>query len=194
MTHQEARTSNAVVKVLVSTSGYTAHALFYSGAMHSFLSSMFAYKLNQPSESLGLQLIISSPVGTMKITRTRYRGCEAIIGGIRSLIDLIKLEEIEFDVILGMDWLSACCAHVDCGGKRIIFKMEGILEFIFEGMKSDQTIPIISALKATKLISQRCRGSLVSVIDIQRSDVKIEGILVVSEYSDVFPEDSLGLP
>jgi len=77
-----------------------------------------------------------------------------IIGEIKTLTNLIKLEEMEFDVISGMDWLSACHAHADCCGKRITFRMEGIPEFIFEGMKNNHAIFIISALKATKLIRQ----------------------------------------
>jgi len=36
-----------------------------------------------------------------------------IIGEVRTLADLIKLEKMEFDVISGMDWLSTYCAHVD---------------------------------------------------------------------------------
>ena len=92
---------------------------------------------------------------------------------------------MEFDVILGIDWLSSCRAHVDCHGKKIIFRMEGIPKFIFEEMKNNHAIPIISVLNATKLIRQGCQRFLASVIDTQRSDVK-DGILVASEYQDVF--------
>jgi len=49
-------------------------------------------------------------------------------------------------------------------------------------------------LKATKLIRQGCQEFLASVINTQRFDVKIEDIPVVSEYSDVLPEDLPGLP
>jgi len=38
-----------------------------------------------------------------RITSTRYRDYEVIIGKIRTLTDLIKLEEMKFDVILKMD-------------------------------------------------------------------------------------------
>jgi len=72
--------------------------------------------------------------------------------------------------------------------------MEGISEFIFEGNKSDHAIPVISALKATRLIRQGCRGFLASVIDKQRSHEKIKDFPVVSEYIDVFLEDLPGLP
>ena len=99
-------------------------------------------------------------------------------------IDLIKLGE--FDAILGMDWLSACSAHVDCNGKRIIFKMEGVPEFIFEGVKLSYNIPNISAIKATKLMRQGCQGILASVVDTNETDIKIETIPVVNEFPDVF--------
>jgi len=59
---------------------------------------------------------------------------------------------MKFDIILGVDWLSACSVHVDCGGKRIIFRMKEILQFIFERIKDKYEIPIISAVRATKLI------------------------------------------
>jgi len=110
-------------------------------------------------------------MGTKRITSTRYRDSEVIINEIKALADLIKLEKMEFDVILGIDWLSACCAYVDCYGKRIIFRMEEITKF-FEGMKSDHAIPIISTLKATKLIRQGCREFMASVIDTKGSEVK----------------------
>ena len=43
-------TSNAVVEGMISISGHIAHALFDLRATHSFISSAFAYKLNQVSE------------------------------------------------------------------------------------------------------------------------------------------------
>jgi len=53
-----------------------------------------------------------------------------MIGKVKTLTDLIKPGEMEFDVILEIDWLSNYRAHVDCRGKRIFFKMDGILEFM----------------------------------------------------------------
>ena len=67
--------------------------------------------------------------------------------------------------------------------------MEGIPEFLFEGINDKHVVPIISVLRATKLIRQGCRGSFASVIDTQRADIKNKNIPVVSEYPDVFPKD-----
>ena len=81
-----------------------------------------------------------------------YKECEIKIGEIRTLVDLVKLGGMEYDVILGMDWLSACCAKINCPQKRIIFKMDGVLEFIFEGNQNKRDVLVISVIKATKLL------------------------------------------
>ena len=70
-------------------------------------------------------MIVSTPIGVKIIASTKYVNCEVMVGEMETSIDLIK-GEMEFDAILGMDWWSACGAHVDCNRKRIIFKIEGV--------------------------------------------------------------------
>ena len=76
-----------------------AHALFDPGATHSIISSAFTYKLNQVSEPLGFQLVVSTPLGVKIIANTKYVNCEVMIGEMKTSIDLIKLGEMEFDAI-----------------------------------------------------------------------------------------------
>ena len=57
------------------------------------------------------------------IPSTRYKDCEVVIGVVKTYINLIRLGKMEFDVILGMDWLPACYAYVDCCEKRLIFQL-----------------------------------------------------------------------
>jgi len=65
---------------VISLLGHTTRALFDLVATHSFISSAFAYKLNQSPESLGFQLVISTMVGVEMISSTRYKDCEVVIG------------------------------------------------------------------------------------------------------------------
>ncbi len=44
------------------------------------------------------------------------------MGGYTYPIDLILLDLLEFDVILGMDWLSTCYASVNYRQKSFIFE------------------------------------------------------------------------
>ena len=48
MNHQEVRASNVVVEGMISISGHAAHALFDHGATHSFVTNVFACKLDHP--------------------------------------------------------------------------------------------------------------------------------------------------
>jgi len=128
-------------------------------------------------------------------TNVYYKGCEIIIGEIKTQADLIKIGEMEYDLILGMDWLLTYRAHVDCHQKRIIFKLEGAPEKVYEGTKNKISMLVISsALRATKLLRHGCQGFLATIIDKEGMETKIDNIAVIREYPDVFPKDLPGLP
>ena len=78
MIHREGMALNAVVEGTISISGHIAHVLFDPGATHSFISNAFAYKLNQVSELLEFQLVVSTPIGVKIITSTKYMNCEVM--------------------------------------------------------------------------------------------------------------------
>ena len=81
-----------------------------------------------------------------------------------------------------------------CSQKRIIFKLKGALEKVYEGAKNKICTPVISAIKATKLLRRGCQGFLATIIGEEGKEIKIENIEVIREYPDVFPEDLPGLP
>ncbi|KAL6316633.1 hypothetical protein AAG906_019541 [Vitis piasezkii] len=47
---------------------------------------------------------------------------------------------LDFDVILGMDWLASYHASIDCFGKRVTFSIPGQPEFSFEGKHVDRPL------------------------------------------------------
>ena len=79
--------------------------------------------------------MVSTPVGTKLTTDVYYKGCEITIGEMNAQADLIKLGEMEYDIILGMDWLSTYHALVDCRLKKIIFKMPGPQNMCSKGQR-----------------------------------------------------------
>ena len=52
---------------------------------------------------------------------------------------------------------------------------------------------IISALDTRKLLRQGCQGFLAHVVDMRMEGAQLQGISVVCEFSDVFPEELPGL-
>ncbi|GJV27999.1 putative reverse transcriptase domain-containing protein [Tanacetum coccineum] len=74
-------------------------------------------------------------------------------------VNALLLDMCEFDIILGMDWLSAHHATIDCHSRRVIFGNIHTPEFIYHGSLPGKSMKIISALSST-LLSQWCEGAV----------------------------------
>jgi len=109
-------------------------------------------------------------------------------------VDLIQLDLLEFDIVLGMDWLSKCGATIDCQKQKVTLKGEKGTKVTIWGTNSDKKCPFICALSTKKLVRQGCIAFLCFVTEVKNKDVKLEDISVVKEYPDVFPEEIPGLP
>ncbi|CAM8999691.1 unnamed protein product [Rhodiola kirilowii] len=70
--------------------------------------------------------------------------------------DLILLDMLDFDIILGMDWLSTYYATLDYREKMIIFHLSNDSEFTFLCDASSSSPYLISALRAEKLLKKGC--------------------------------------
>ncbi|KAL4018245.1 hypothetical protein IC575_021835 [Cucumis melo] len=66
--------------------------------------------------------------------------------------------------------------------------------FKFKGEGSRSLPQVISAIRASKLLSQGTWGILASVVDTREVDVSLSSEPVVRDYPDVFPEELPGLP
>ncbi|KAL0537361.1 hypothetical protein IC582_026339 [Cucumis melo] len=101
---------------------------------------------------------------------------------------------LDFDVILGMDWLAANHAGIDCSRKEVTFNPPSRASFKFKGEGSRSLPQVISAIRASKLLSQGTWGILASVVNTREADVSLSSEPVVRDYLDVFPEELPGLP
>ena len=70
-------------------------------------------------ETLENSLYVNSPLGTGVSIDLIYRDCELEISGILLIIDLRVMDMSEFDVILGMDWLTAHLVFIDFDRRRV---------------------------------------------------------------------------
>ena len=109
-------------------------------------------------------------------------------------VDIIVLPFHEFDLILGMDWLSKHRAIVDCDKKTILLKCYDLSEVIVQGIRSDSVSNVISAMQARHFLIKGCEAFLALVLNPKRGQANLEDILVIKEVPDMFPEELLGLP
>ncbi|KAA0047049.1 Retrotransposable element Tf2 [Cucumis melo var. makuwa] len=117
-----------------------------------------------------------------------------VVKELESLTEELLISTPEFDVILGMDFLSNHYTSLNFHQKENVFKRPGKSEIIFHGDRKILPTYMISALKASKLLRKGCTAYLANVMDTQISKLKLEDIPVVREFLDVFPEELSGLP
>jgi len=60
--------------------------------------------------------------------------------------DLNVLDMVDFDVILGMDWLAKHRASVNCWGKKIMFDLDEEVGLVFQGDKMGSSSIMLSAI------------------------------------------------
>ena len=66
-----------------------------------------------------------------------FRGWELEISGTLLTVDLRIMDMSEFDVILGMDWLTAYRVIIDCEHGRVTAYTQDGTHVVFQGDKHD---------------------------------------------------------
>nr|CAD1829264.1 unnamed protein product [Ananas comosus var. bracteatus] len=80
-------------------------------------------------------------------------------------VDLLALRKLgEFDVVLGMDWLTKYYATIDCKNRTVTFREPGQTEVVFRGCRSSLFAMTISSSRARQLISRGCIAYLASFV------------------------------
>ncbi|KAL0540972.1 hypothetical protein IC582_020998 [Cucumis melo] len=190
----EAEKAGTVVTGTLPVLGHYALVLFDSGSSHSFISSTFVLHARLEVELLHHVLSVSTPSDECMLSKEKVKTCQIEIAGHVIEVTLLVLDMLDFDVILGMDWLAANHASIDCSRKEVTFNPPSRASFKFKGEGSRSLPQVISAIRASKLLSQGTWGILASVVDTREADVSLSSEPVVRDYPDVFPEELPGLP
>ena len=114
-----------------------ARILFDSGASHSFISATCVRGLGLEVETLEEPLYVSSPLGIRVSVDMICWGCVLEIFGILLTMDLRVMDMSEFDVILGMDWLTAHRVVIDCECRRVAASTQDSIRVTFQGDKHE---------------------------------------------------------
>ena len=112
-----------VVTGTILVNSIHARVLFDFGSSHSFISLKFATSLNCMPKELIEPLYVSTPLKNITIANIIFKNCIIQIGKRELAADVIQLNMYDFDIILGMNWLSLYHAHIDCFGIRVVFQI-----------------------------------------------------------------------
>nr|GFC25967.1 putative reverse transcriptase domain-containing protein [Tanacetum cinerariifolium] len=166
--------------------GHAVFVLFDTGATHSVISSIFASRVTTTPTLLDHVLCISTPMQDLVRISHVYRNLPLQFDDKIRAINALPLDMCEFDIILGMDWLTEHHATFDCRSYRVIFGDIHAPEFIYHGSPPGKSMQIISALQALTLLSRGYKGFLATIHDTTFDVPSIHDQPIVSEFPDVF--------
>ena len=167
-----------------------ARVLFDSGASYSFIAASVVIELGLEVETLEEPLYVSSLLGIRARIGMICRGCELEISGTLLIVDLRIMDMSKFDVILGMDWLTAYRVVIDCERRRVAAYTQDGTRVVFQGDKHD--------ILPHTVYESRCQGQLVGWLasltleDEERPNLDLPRVMC--EYVDVFLDELPGLP
>ena len=122
------------------------------------------------------------------------RDSRVLIRGQEFPADLAALDMRDFDVVLGMDWLSHHRTTLDCYKQEVKLHRPGKFKVKFRGIHRELSSSMISALAAQRMLRKGCQGYLAYVVETWKEGTLVDEIPVVREFPYVFPDDIAGLP
>ena len=170
------------------------YALIDPGSTHSYICMEQMNDKLPAVELLDYDMLVTSPLGhSVRVNRV-YKNYPLMVHDKEFSVNLIALPFHEFDLILGMDWLSKHRSIVDCDKKIVLLKCPDLSEVRIQGIRSESVPKIMSAMKARRFLRKGCEAFLALILDSKREQVNLENIPVIREFPDVFPKELPGVP
>ncbi|KAF3617611.1 hypothetical protein FXO37_34562 [Capsicum annuum] len=108
---QRAENFDTVVTDIILIYFRSASVLFNLILTFSYLSAYIALGFDSSSEPLPIPIHVFTPVGDSLVVDYVYRSCIMTFVGLETWLDLIILDMVDFDIILGIDWFPTTLRH-----------------------------------------------------------------------------------
>ncbi|XP_073035217.1 uncharacterized protein [Primulina eburnea] len=168
LTKEGVNPDSSIISGTILISGKVATTLIDTGATHSFISEQFMHSLGLVHIGEIVHFSIVLPSGDYIHSSSVIRVCPVQVDDELLNADLIVIPMIDFDVILGMDWLSTYRAVIDCVAKTVRFPSKHGDSRVFAGSGTSLGLYFISCLQMQWMLVKGCHGFLASVVDITR--------------------------
>ena len=193
MKARENQDAPEVIAGIFSLYDIEMHALIDPGSTHSYVCMEHVFDKVPVMEKLAYDMYVTSPLGHSVSVNSVYRNCPTVIQAREFLADLITLQFREFDLIMGMDWLTKHRVIVDYRQKTVVLRCSDQTEVIIQGIRTSAMSNVIFAMQARRFMRKGCETFLAMILDSKRGQVDVEKIPVVREFPDVFPEELPGI-
>ncbi|XP_070056927.1 uncharacterized protein [Nicotiana tomentosiformis] len=146
-----------------------------------------------PRDSLDIHVYVSIPVGDSIMVHRVYRSCVVTINVYDTIVDLLLLYLVDFEVILGMDWSSLYHAILDFHAKTMTLAMPGLPRLDWGRSLGHSMGKVILFLKA-QCIEKGCLAYLAFIRNSSTEVPSMNALHIVREFLEVFPMDLSSMP
>jgi hypothetical protein len=182
---------------VVESSGTLNHInvkiLFDSGATDSFISPSALEKSGLAAYEHDDFKQVEMASGEKQAVGPSIDNCIVDLGVCTTRLKVYVTALGAYDLIIGMDWLAAHRALVDCFAKRVLCVDDEGRPVEIQGVQRKVSLRFISTMKVKRCLRQGCRLYVVEAVN-ERKGPSLDQYPVLSEFKDVFPNELPGLP
>nr|GFA84646.1 reverse transcriptase domain-containing protein [Tanacetum cinerariifolium] len=178
-----------------------ASVLFDTGVDKSFVSTAFTSQINITPSTLDHCYDVELADGRIIGLNTILRGCSLNLLNHPFKINLMPVELGSFDAIIGMDWLAKYQAVIACAEKIVRIPWGNKTLIIHYDGSNQGNATRLNIILCTKTEKYMMKGFPIFLAHVTSNEVedksekkRLEEVLIVQNFPDVFPEDLSGLP
>ena len=146
------------------------HALIDPSSTHSYIGTTIQSSGSLSKSKTEYDILVTNPLEHSVIVNRVYKDYPIRIREYEFPGDLIELSFREFDVILGIDWLSRHQVVVDCRMKRVTLRTPSGDEVTFIDERSNHLSNVISAATTRTMVRMGCKAYFAYVIDTKKAE------------------------
>jgi hypothetical protein len=190
--HQEEHQST-VVESSSTLNHINVKILFDFGATDSFISPSALEKIGLAAYEHDDFKQVEMASGEKQAVGPSVDNCPVDLGVCTTKLKVYITALGTYDLIIGMDWLEAHRAMVDCFAKRVLCVDDEGRPVEIHGVRRKVSLRFISTMKVKRCMRQGCRLYVVEAMS-ERKGPSLDQYPVLPEFKDVFPNELPGLP
>jgi hypothetical protein len=167
--------------------------LFDPGATDSFISPSALEKSGFAAYEHDDFKQVEMASGKKQVVGPSVDNCVIDLGVCTTKLKVYVTALGEYDLIIGMDWLAAHRALIDCFAKKVLCVNDEGKSIEIQGIQRKVSLRFISTMKVERCLRQGCRLYVVEAVK-ERKGPSLDQYPVLLEFKDVFPDELPGLP
>jgi len=190
---RQAEHQSSVLETKGKLNNFSISVLIDPGATESFISPNVLVKCGLVAAEQKDFDQVEMASGRTQYVGPLVRDCTLDLGVCTTSINLYVTTLGSYDLIVGMDWLEAHWAVLDCRGKILHFLNDEGQSMVLHGNKRPVSLRFISSVQLKRSLRKGCQMFAVTSLN-EGDDSSLEIYPVLSEFPDVFPKELPGLP